>query len=113
MSPPPRASKSRVVFALALLVASVGVLVATFAITTPSHAEAVPRKFRPADIQVASNYSIEPVVTNLSVPSTAIFDGKDLIVAESGWDNTAPPRILRIKPDGSSTVIVTMGSCLR
>jgi hypothetical protein len=31
--------------------------------------------------------------------TTAIVDGADLILAESGWQNTAPPRILRITPD--------------
>src|SRR5205823_3403025 len=52
---------------------------------------------------------IEVVVANLSVPTTAIFDGNDLLVAESGWVNTALPRILRIKPDWTTSVVASDG----
>jgi glucose/arabinose dehydrogenase len=58
---------------------------------------------------VPDGYRIEPVVTNLSVPTTGIFDGNDLLVAESGWANTAPPRVLRIKPDWTAEVIASDG----
>ncbi len=50
-------------------------------------------------------YKIEVYAESLSVPTTAIFDGKDLIVAESGEADTAKPRILRITPEGKVTQI--------
>jgi glucose/arabinose dehydrogenase len=49
------------------------------------------------------------VVTNLSVPTTAIFDGNDLLVAESGWANTAPARVLRIAPNGTVSELAKVG----
>src|SRR5688500_18287466 len=66
----------------------------------PTHAqEATPtgtpqpqRKFDSTHVKLPEGYRIEPVVINLSVPTTAIFDGNDLLVAESGWAKTAPPR---------------------
>ncbi len=67
------------------------------------------RKFNPSDIVVADGYKIEPILMNLSVPTTALFDGNDLIIAESGWVNTAPARILRIKPDWSVNVLASAG----
>jgi glucose/arabinose dehydrogenase len=63
----------------------------------------------PADVLLPDGYHIEVVATALSVPTTAVFDGNDLIVAESGWENVAPPRILRIRRDGSVTVIASTG----
>src|SRR4051812_3767921 len=66
---------------------------------TPAPPAQAPRLFDPAHIKLPDGYGIEVVVANLSVPTTAIFDGNDLLVAESGWVNTALPRILRIKPD--------------
>jgi glucose/arabinose dehydrogenase len=60
-------------------------------------------------INLSSGYRIEPLVSNLSVPTTLIFDGQDMLIAESGFLNTAKPRVLRIKPDGSITVIASEG----
>lgn len=60
-------------------------------------------------IAVPDGYRIEPLVANLSVPTTAIFDGNDLLVAESGWANTAPARILRIKTDWQVEVVAQDG----
>jgi glucose/arabinose dehydrogenase len=57
------------------------------------------RGFDPTHIKLEAGYKIEPVISNLSVPTTAIFDGNDLLLVESGWANTALPRVLRIKPD--------------
>jgi glucose/arabinose dehydrogenase len=63
----------------------------------------------PSAIKVPDGYRVEAFVTGLSVPTTAIFDGNDLIVAESGYAKTALPRILRIKPDGSVEQIASAG----
>src|SRR5215210_7122304 len=68
---------------------------------TPTPGTQAPRLFDASHINLPPGYKIEVVVAGLSVPTTAIFDGNDLIVAESGWVNTAPPRIIRIKPDWS------------
>lgn len=67
------------------------------------------RPLNPDAIQPADGYKIEPLIANLSVPTTAIFDGNDLLVAESGWVNTAPARVLRIKPDWTVEVVAQVG----
>ena len=69
----------------------------------------VPRKFDPAQIKLQPGYHIEVLIDNLSVLTTGIFDGKDLLLAESGWANTAPPRILRITPDWQVQVVASEG----
>ncbi|MEX2273844.1 MAG: PQQ-dependent sugar dehydrogenase [Vicinamibacterales bacterium] len=61
------------------------------------------------DVRVPDGYRIEAVVANLSVPTTAIFDGADLLIAESGHKNTAKPRVLRVRPDGTVHVIASEG----
>lgn len=66
-------------------------------------------KFDPEDLSIAEGYKAEPVVSNLSVPTTAIFDGDDLLIAESGFLNTAKPRVLRINSDGIVTVVASEG----
>jgi len=79
---------------------------------TPSPAVAptqAPRLFDASHINLPPGYKIEVAVAGLSVPTTAIFDGNDLLVAESGWVNTAPARILRIKPDWSMSVVASEG----
>lgn len=63
----------------------------------------------PGAIRLPEGYAAEAVVTGLSVPTTAIFEGEDLIIAESGFLNTAKPRILRIKPSGDVATIVQEG----
>ncbi|MBX4205854.1 PQQ-dependent sugar dehydrogenase [Candidatus Microgenomates bacterium] len=67
------------------------------------------RKISPGSIKLENGYTIEAAVSNLSVPTTAIFDGEDLIIAESGFANTAKPRILRIKKNGEVTSIAEEG----
>ena len=67
------------------------------------------RQIDVTDTSVPDNYRIEAVVANLSVPTTIIFDGNDLLIAESGYKNTAAPRVLRIKPDGSVQVEASEG----
>lgn len=61
------------------------------------------------DFSVPDGYVVEPVVTNLSVPTTAIFHGDDLLIAESGTKNTAKPRVLRVKRDGTVEVVASEG----
>lgn len=67
------------------------------------------REIDVTDTSVPDNYRIEAVVTNLSVPTTIIFDGGDMLIAESGYKNTAAPRVLRIRPDGSVNVEASEG----
>src|SRR4051794_14734164 len=67
------------------------------------------RRIDTSGITLPKGYQIEAAVTNLSVPTTAIFNGDNLIVAESGEANTAKPRILEINPDGKKKVLVQDG----
>ena len=76
---------------------------------TPTSGPGPAREFDPTHIKLNPGYRIEPVISNLSVPTTAGFDGNDLLVVESGWANTAPPRILRIKPDWSVSEVASAG----
>ena len=86
--------KLKIVLAVFLLIPSI-----TLAASSPS-----------ADnIEVRDGYIIEPIVSNLSVPTTIIFDNEDMLIAESGFVDTAKPRVLRIKPDGTVTVVASQG----
>lgn len=67
------------------------------------------RTFDADAIDLPDGYEAEVVVANLSVPTTLLFDGDDLLVAESGWVNTALPRVLRITPDGMATELAGAG----
>ena len=67
------------------------------------------REINPEHVDVPDGYRIEAVVANLTVPNTAIFDGEDLLIAESGFNNAGQPRVLRVRPDGSSQVMVSQG----
>lgn len=63
-----------------------------------------------AAICLEDGYRIEPAVLGLSVPTTAIFDGNDLLVAESGFLKTAAPRVVRIHlRSGTTTPVVSTG----
>lgn len=66
-------------------------------------------KVDPSAIKLMDGYAVEVAVSGLSVPTTAIFDGNDMIVAESGFGDTAKPRILRITPEGKVSVIASEG----
>ncbi|HET6262985.1 MAG TPA: hypothetical protein VFG99_12220, partial [Chloroflexia bacterium] len=96
-------------FAVAGGVASPAYIYAQQATPTPTAGAQAPRLFDPAHIKLPEGYRIEVAVANLSVPTTALFDGDDLLVAESGWVNTAPPRVVRIKPDGTMSVVASEG----
>lgn len=63
----------------------------------------------PGAIKVAEEFTVEAFAVGLSVPTTAIFDRNDLIVAESGFAKTALPRILRIGSDGTVDEIASNG----
>ena len=67
------------------------------------------REIDPEHVDVADGYRIEAVVANLSVPNTAIFDGDDLLIAESGFNNIGKPRIVRVRRDGTVQVVVSEG----
>lgn len=85
-------------------------LLCTALMVAPASAqEDQPRPLVPGAINVHDGYKIEPLIANLSVPTTALFDGQDLLVVESGWANTAPARILRITPDWKDQVVVQDG----
>jgi glucose/arabinose dehydrogenase len=88
---------------LAVALASLGLAEATAA------AQQAPCRLDPTDIKIPDGYAIEAVITNLSVPTTAVFDGDDLLIAESGWVNTARPRVLRVRPDGQVSVVASDG----
>jgi glucose/arabinose dehydrogenase len=76
----------------------------------PAIATAAPlNKIDPGAIKISDDYAIEAAVVGLTLPTTAIFDGNDLIIAESGFLDTAKPRILRITPQGSTTVMASEG----
>ncbi len=66
-------------------------------------------KFDPGHIKLAKGYKIEPLISGLSVPTTFIFDGEDMLIAESGFANTGKPRVLRIKPDGQTILLASEG----
>src|SRR3712207_3173398 len=72
-------------------------------------AEETPRRINAGAISVPDGYKVEPYIANLSIPTTAVFDGEDLIVAESGFKDTAKPRILRISKDGTVQVLADEG----
>jgi glucose/arabinose dehydrogenase len=63
----------------------------------------------PKDIKLQDGYKIEAYISGLSVPTTAIFDGQDMLVAESGFVETSVPRVLRITPQGKVTVEAQKG----
>ena len=92
--------------------AACAALVAFGWLAAPRHsaAQAEPRReIDVDDLRVADGFRIEAVVADLSVPTTAIFDGADLLVAESGFKKTASPRVLRIKPSGAVEVVASAG----
>ena len=85
-------------------------VVAAFLLVVSAPAAQQPaRNIDSGDITVPDGYRIEAIVANLSVPTTAVFDGNDLLIAESGFKNTAPPRILRVKANGTVETVVTDG----
>jgi glucose/arabinose dehydrogenase len=74
------------------------------------HAQDKPaREIDIEDVSVPDGYRIETAAINLTVPTTAVFDGDDLLVAESGYNNTGQPRIVRVRKGGATEVVVSRG----
>lgn len=107
--PPAPPKRSRLILALGLVPFVLTGFLVAISFSKPVRALEAPRKFNPTDIRLADGYQIEPVIENLTAPSAAIFDGNNLIIAESGSTRTASGRILRIKPEGSVDVITASG----
>lgn len=84
-------------------------LAASLVLAAAPAAQQPAREIDAGHIKVPDGYRIEAVVANLSVPTTAIFDGDDLLIAESGFKNTATPRVLRLKPNGTVEIVVSEG----
>lgn len=72
------------------------------------------RDVDPHDVLVPEGYTIEVIATGLTYPTgIAIDEGGTVYVTESGYSYGAEPgtaRLLRIDPDGSSTVLAESGN---
>jgi len=68
-----------------------------------------PRQVRPEDVAVPQGYRIEVVATGLTYPTAVVFDSQGApVVVEAGYsygEDFAEPRLLRIGPDGSHSVL--------
>ncbi len=95
----------KVLFFFLLLALSLSVVFSSI----HAYSQEAKRAIHTSAISLQDGYKIEPVVANLSVPTTAIFDGNDLLIAESGFEKTAMPRVLRIKPDVRIETVVQEG----
>ncbi len=89
----------------------IGVALNFSGIATPTRAQQNhARTFDPDAVTLEPGYQIEPVLANLSVPVTVIFDGNDILIAETGYIMTAPARIIRYRPfDGSIEEMASVG----
>jgi glucose/arabinose dehydrogenase len=71
------------------------------------------RAVQPSDIALPAGYRIEPVATGLTFPTGVAFDGDGkAYVVESGYsygEVFTTPRLLRVDPNGSTTVLATGG----
>lgn len=93
--------------AIAALAAVLGLLPAA---PVAAAGPAVPgRRPDPGAIRLVPGYRIEAIAVNLSLPTTATFDREDLLVAESGFLETAAPRVLRFGTDGGVRVVAGPG----
>ncbi|HEX8439772.1 hypothetical protein [Archangium sp.] len=72
-----------------------------------------PRRLDAAAIAVPVGYRIEPIATGLTYPTAVAFDAQGTpYVTESGYsygEDFTEPRLLRINPDGSHTVVAKGG----
>jgi glucose/arabinose dehydrogenase len=76
---------------------------------TPDDAPEAGREIEPEHVNVPDGYRVEAVVANLTVPTTAVFDGDDLLIAESGFNRTGVARIVRVTKDGAASVVIDKG----
>jgi glucose/arabinose dehydrogenase len=93
------------VLVIGLAALALGILLVSLLFIRSSDTSEPPRKFNSAAIRLPEGYTIQAVVTHLNAPTTAIFDGNDLLIAESDF----PARILRIKEDGTVETLVSRG----
>ena len=74
---------------------------------------ATTRSVRPADIALPAGYRIEALATGLTFPTSVIVDDHDIPhVVEAGYsygEAWTTPRLLRVEPDGQTTVIASGG----
>jgi glucose/arabinose dehydrogenase len=70
-----------------------------------------PREIRAADVALADGYRIEPVATGLTFPSGVTFDEQGgVYVLEAGYsygEDFTIPRLLRVAPDGTTSVVAS------
>jgi glucose/arabinose dehydrogenase len=68
-----------------------------------------PREIEPLDVALPPGYRIEPVAADLTFPTGVAFDDQGRIyVTEAGYsygEVWTTPRLLRVEPDGRTTVI--------
>lgn len=69
-----------------------------------------PRFVDPADVALPEGYRIEAVATGLSFPTGVAFDEEGRVyVTEAGWsygvEEPGTPRLLRVEPDGSTSIV--------
>jgi hypothetical protein len=97
--------RPRLVLLIGLAALGLAILLVRALLIRTSDTPEPPRKFNSAAIRVPEGYTVQVAITNLTAPTTAIFDGNDLLIAESDF----PPRILRIKEDGAFETLVCRG----
>lgn len=69
---------------------------------------AVGRPLRTGDVRVADGFAIEVAVDGLAAPTMVAFDDQGrMLIAESAYGGGGEPKITRIEPDGSKTVLVS------
>jgi glucose/arabinose dehydrogenase len=69
-------------------------------------ASALARDIRPSDVVAPDGFRVETAVTGLVAPTMVAFDDAGrMLVAESGYDDAGPPRVTRVEPDGTRTVL--------
>lgn len=69
-------------------------------------ASAAARDIRTSDIVASGGFRVEAAVTGLVAPTMVAFDDTGrMLIAESGYDDAGPPRITRVEPDGTKTVL--------
>lgn len=70
-----------------------------------------PRPVDPADVALPDGYTIEALATGLTFPSGVTFDDAGRVyIVEAGYsygEIVTTPRLLRVEPDGSTTVVAT------
>ncbi len=68
------------------------------------------RTLLPADISVPEGYKVEIAVDNLASPTMVAFDDQGrMLIAESGYDGSGEPKVIRIEKDGSKTSLTKDG----